>query len=250
MEFTPDYVLRTGLELMFTENRIHNVKGDPWRSKTNVQRFKDHYGAKHVVAAQLWLDLHTTDHVPEDLDHPASLSLPYFLEALHFLYRYKRESEWEAVFDKSTKTLRKWCWYYLKRIQVLKSEKIVFPTHFDTRDIWIMTVDGTHCKINEPIHPEQSQNEKYFSHKHKNSGLSYELGIDLFESKLMWMNGPFPVGRNDNGNFSQGGLKAKLASIGKKALGDKGYTGHPNECNTYNRFDDDAVKSFKSRAQM
>jgi len=113
-----------------------------------------------------------------------------------------------------------------------------------------MTVDGTHCKINEPIHPEYSQNEKYFSHKHKNSGLSYELGIDLFESKLMWMNGPFPAGRNDNGNFSQGGLKAKLASIGKKALGDKGYTGHPNECNTYNRFDDDAVKSFKSRAQM
>ena len=65
------------------------------------------------------------------------------------------------------------------------------------------------------------------------------------------MNGSFPAGPNDKSNFvREGGLRDKLASIGKKAVGDKGYTGYPNQCSTFNAFDDDAVKEFKSRAQM
>ena len=39
-------------------------------------------------------------------------------------------------------------------------------------------------------------------------------------------------------------------SIGKKALGDKAYNGHPNECSTFNALDEQAVKVLKARAQM
>lgn len=245
---TANEVLKVGLELVHANERIHNVKGDPWTSKTNQQRFKDHHGASHTVVSCIWEDLQTANFTPPDVpQHTACIKS--LLESLSFLCRYKRETEREAVFDKSRKTLRKWCLCYLKRIQALKSQKIVFP-EFNASDVWIMTVDGAHCKVNEPGHPEFSMDDKYFSHKHKNSGMSYELGIHLFESKLIWMNGPFPAGRNDNGNFSKGGLKEKLIAIQKKALGDKGHNGHPEACSTCNAFDDAAVKKFKSRAQM
>jgi len=245
---TPDEILMRGLRLMFTEQRINNVNGDPRVSVRNMQRFKDHCGAKPLVAAKLWEDLIAAD-LAED-EQPSRLSVDGLLEALHFLCRHRTESEREATFDKSTKTLRKWCWHCLKRIQDLKSKKIVFPDAFGA-DVWIMTVDGTHCKTNEPMHTECSQDEKCFSHKHKNSGLSYELGIDLFRSNLIWMNGPFPAGQNDNGTFAkEGGLKEKLTATGKKALGDKACNGHPEQCSTCNAFDGPAVKSLKSRAQM
>ena len=135
----------------------------------------------------------------------------------------------------------------------MKAEKIAFPSaeDFDHDDVWIMTVDGTHCIWIEPDHPEFSQDEKAFSFKKKHAGLCYELGIHLYQPQLIWMNGSFYAGANDKSNFiRENGLRDKLAAMGKKALGDKGYTGYPNECSTFNAFDDDAVKSLKSRAQM
>lgn len=38
--------------------------------------------------------------------------------------------------------------------------------------------------------------------------------------------------------------------MGKKAVGDKGHTGYPDVCGTFNAFDHPTVKEFKSRAQM
>ena len=203
------------------------------------------------MVAKLWEDLQTTNVEAARIDNPRMLSITAFLESLNFLYRYRSECEREGAFDKSPKTLRKHCWHYLKKIQALKATKIVFPEQFGEDDVWIMTVDGTHSKINEPIHAEFSQDKDYFSHKHKNAGLTYELGIHLFESKLIWMKGPTRAGSNDNGNFSApGGLKEKLAAIGKKALADKAYDGHPNEISAFNGVDVAPVKQFKARAQM
>ena len=62
------------------------------------------------------------------------------------------------------------------------------------------------------------------------------------------MNGPFPASRSDNKIFKEDGLKEKLESIGKKAIGDKGYNGHQSVCSTYNAHDSRNVKKFKSRA--
>lgn len=233
---------------MYSEERIIRVHGDPGESKTNVQRFKDHYGANPVVVATIWEDLQTTN-IPRA--RITVLKFEAFLEALNFLYRYKRESEREAQFDKSPKTIRKWSWYYLMKVQALKASKIVFPSIEELgNDVWIMTVDGTHSQWNEPSHPEYSQDRKAFSFKKHHAGLCYELGISLFESRLIWMNGSFYAGANDKKNFVDKGLKDKLEAIGKKALGDKGYTGYTNVCSTFNAFDSDAVKKFKSRAQM
>lgn len=246
--FTATEVLKAGLDLIFSAAKIARVKGDPHTSKTNIQRFKDHCGANPAIISLIWSELQTTSHSAARIK---VLKFDHFLESLNFLYRYHREAEREGQFDKSPKTLRKWNWYYLLKTQALKSTKIVFPpTEEFGDDIWVMSVDGVHSEFKEIGHHEFSQNRRYFSHKKKHAGLCHELGIHLFESKLIWMNGSFPAGPNDKGNFVNEGLRDKLASIGKKAVGDKGYTGYPDVCSTFNAFDSTAVKKFKSRAQM
>jgi hypothetical protein len=41
---------------------------------------------------------------------------------------------------------RDWVWYFVEKIQALKEEKITWPEDYG-KDLWIMTVDGTHCWI-------------------------------------------------------------------------------------------------------
>jgi len=136
-------------------------------------------------------------------------------------------------------------------MQALQAAKIVFPPAAAFGDdVWIMSVDGTHSLSHGISHYEFSQNRQCFSHKKKHAGLCYDLGVHIFESKLIWMNGSFHAGTNDREIFVNEGLRDKLASMKKKALGDKGYTGHTDECSTFNAFDSKAVKKFKSRAQM
>ena len=242
-------VLKRGLELLFKEGRIHRVTGDPYTSATNIQRFKNHFGANPAVVALIWADLQTTVIAKARI---TVFKFDMFLMALHFLYRYHRESEREAQYDRSPKILRKWAWYYLIKIQMLQSAKIVFPTAEEVGDVVIfMSVDGTHSLFHEISHHEFSQNRTYFSHKKKHAGLCYELGIHLYESRLVWMNGSFPAGPNDKSNFTrEGGLRDKLADMGLMCVGDKGYTGYSEQCSTFNAFDHPAVKEFKSRAQM
>ncbi len=51
--------------------------------------------------------------------------------------------------------------------------------------------------MNEPKHPTMSKNPAFYSHKFGSAGLNYELGISVFENKLVWMNGPFKAGKPD-----------------------------------------------------
>ena len=243
---TPQEILTKGLQLLGYKNRqIRRFK--PERATT---RFKSHYGAKPIVLAKIWEDLQKTTIEEAQLDpRKKNRSIEDFLRALHFLRAYDTEARRESRWQVSDRKLRDTAWYYIGKLQALKGDKIVWRDGKES-DVWIMTVDGTSCAIDEPTHPEFSQNQKAFSHKKKHAGLTYELGISLFTSHLVWMNGPFLSGANDKTNLVKHGLKQKLKSIGKKALGDKIYNGHANEVSTFNAFDDEDVKAFKSRAQM
>lgn len=150
---------------------------------------------------------------------------------------------WNVNIDEGRKEV---C-YFLTCLQALKEEVIVWPEDWGD-DIWIITVDGTHCWINEPTHPDWSQDKSFFSHKYNKAGVNYELGIAIACSRLVWMNGPFKAGKSDNKIFRDCGLKGLLASIQKKAIGDQGYNGHRGECSTYNAHDCRGVRKFKSRA--
>ena len=115
------------------------------------------------------------------------------------------------------------------KIQALKGMKIVLPTVEEFGDdLLVLSVDGTHTLWNEPGHPEFSQDKKAFSHKKKHAGLCYKLGIHLWESRLIWMNGSYYVGANNKANFLwPGGLKDTLVALDKKVLGNKAYNGYP-----------------------
>ena len=152
------------------------------------------------------------------------------------------------MFDISKKWGRDWCWFYIEKVQALKAQKITWPDDNFGDDIWVLTVDGTHCWIQEPQHPTWSQDTEYYSHKYNKAGLNYELGISLSESRLVWMEGPGKAGGNNLSVFIGKGLKRKLMETKKKGIGDGGYNGHPNELSTLNLHDSKEVKTFKSRA--
>jgi hypothetical protein len=87
--------------------------------------------------------------------------------------------------------------FFVEKIQALKAQKIVWPKEIFGDINFAITVDGTHCWLQKPQHPTWSQDSWYFSHKHGKAGLAYELGISISESKLVWLNGPFMVGKNE-----------------------------------------------------
>jgi hypothetical protein len=76
-------------------------------------------------------------------------------------------------------------WYFLTRLQALKEEVIVWPGPDEWGDdIWIITVDGTHCWIEEPTHPDWSQDKSFYSHEYNKAGINYELGIAIACSQV------------------------------------------------------------------
>lgn len=112
---------------------------------------------------------------------------------------------------------------------------------------FLLTVDGVHCRIDELKHHEYSKNTAYYSHKFKQAGLNYEIGLSLTESKILWVNGPFPAATHDITVFRRD-LIHKIPA-GMKAIGDSGYRGEPEFIATKSRLDPPIVRKFKSRAR-
>jgi DDE superfamily endonuclease len=102
----------------------------------------------------------------------------------------------------------------------------------------------------EPSDSDVPKGPSYYSFKHHAAGFNYEVGVDLFTSRCIWLWGPFPAGAyKDAKMFREGGLMARLKRLGKKAIGDEGYKGFPDTISTANSLDSKEVKEFKARAR-
>jgi hypothetical protein len=134
----------------------------------------------------------------------------------------------------------------LTLVSILRLLQIVWPDRWD--QVYTVTIDGVHTRINEPKHPSLSKNPKYYSHKFKEAALDYELAIAIFENKLVWIKGPRPAGEHDITVFRKK-LKSKIPR-GKRAVGDNGYKGEKAIISTPNRQDAPEVRKFKSRARL
>ena len=78
--------------------------------------------------------------------------------------------------------------------------------------------------------------------------MAYEIGVSLFESRIVWISGPIQGAEHDLTIFQKdGGLKSKLSNT-CKAIGDKGYVGD-EKVSIKNQFDSDEVKLFKRKAR-
>ena len=245
-DLTPAQMLEIGLKrLGFSDKEIQR------RSEvTNTDDFAGSFGPSPTVAADLWQRLITTTNPIAKID-PTKHFVNDFLVALHWLRKYPTGLDFKVNLKIGPKTGRKWAWFYTRKIAALKNEIIIWPDEWNT--IFIITVDGVHFRIQEPMPPpdpitgEQYRYDKeYFTHKDGGAGLAYEIAISIFENRVVWVNGPFKAGMGDLEIFKSK-LKDKIPK-GKRVLGDRGYRGLPDIISFYNSLDVDPVREFKERA--
>jgi hypothetical protein len=243
---TADEILLEGLNIIgWDTSRV-----EKWKNKKALEHYRGMYGINPVVTAQLLEDLQTTE-VGDARIEPGQLDIPKLHWTLHFLYRYPSELERTNLWKKCANTVRGACWFYTAKIRALKATKIYWPRRgfWKDDDIWVMSVDGTHLLTLEPGDSDIPKDPSYFSYKHHAAGFNYEIGICLFTSSCIWFTGPHKAGEyNDAKMCTDFGLKDKLKKLGKKAIGDDGYRGFPNQISTANSLDSDAVRDYKVRS--
>ena len=179
---------------------------------------------------------------------------------MYFLWNYPRNT---TTLARTFKVNEKYAsgralWKWIARIQALKGTKIVWEKNRaldrDDRPLpkFAISVDGVDCKINEPKHPTKPVDRKYYSHKFNHGALKYELAIDIFKPKLVWINGPFQASKHDITVFRDHGLleKMKTDHPGRFVVADRGYqTSRPDEIgimSTPNDMDPKLLKNFKT----
>lgn len=241
---TAHQMLDFGLSLLYKPERLKRTK----KEETNSIRFNLKFGVKPMSAASLYEDMQETEIDAARIENPDVRTLQYFLITLYFLRKYPVMDVIESTFDFSTGFIGRKIWEHVRKLQAMKGDVVCWPDDLNADDTWVCTVDGTHCWIKEPGHPEFSQDRKKYSHKLNKAGKSYELAIAL-DGGLIWMNGPFDAGANDITIFrATNGLKERLEFLGKRAIGDFGYRGEASLISFPNAQDSKQVQKFKSRA--
>jgi hypothetical protein len=91
---TENEIMKIGLRLVgFSRRRLRRAK-----KKTNLDRFRGHFGSNPKVIAETLEDLQTTEveeaHVPSE-----ELNINHFLMAMHHLKGHPTEMEREPIFD-------------------------------------------------------------------------------------------------------------------------------------------------------
>ena len=120
------------------------------------------------------------------------------LGVLEWLRKYHEVLELSSLYRLSEATVSKSLWLYTRAIQALKIEKIKWPDLWNNQaiesEVLIASVDGVHCKINEP---RQTPSSQWYSHKTHGPAVCYEIAIAVRHNKVVHINGPFPAGVPD-----------------------------------------------------
>lgn len=224
---------------------------------TCVKWFKQMYGSHPCVYAAIWKDLQTLKNKKFRLivTNP-TVSLMWFLIAIHFLKKYPTGTDEAGRFQTSDRTARDKKWSIIEKIQYLKHKKIRWPKEWEKNPeradfgdipVFLVSVDGIHCEIQEPGTGRWSKNPEYYSHKFKRSALSYEVALSVYQNKVVHINGPFTASTPDTTIF-KGGIRNKIP-IGRRAIVDNGYKGADPKMSKPNPLDSKAVRTFKGRAR-
>lgn len=223
--FTPEEVLVRG---------FRTIKGLPVitcndYNKKNVSKFKEHFGPTPSVVGCIWTDILTNLDLP--VADQSERGFVKLLRAMHFLWAYPRNA---ALLASTTGTCKrnvegKNLWQWVKLLQDLKSDKIVWPTeryNNPNGQQFLCSVDGTDCKIREISNEIFNIDKSYYSQKLNHCALKYEIAIDCFSPKIVWLNGPFRGGKHDKDIFD-GNLRQRIP-LGKKVIADRGYASTQN----------------------
>jgi hypothetical protein len=173
-QYDSNQICVKGLELAGFNASRQNVS-----AKLNDKRFRAFYGVGPAAVARLYARLR---------EHDEECDLKKLFMSLNWLKLYDPESVLAARWDMSEETLRVVIRTYVSRISSLRQEKIQFGPFGD--EIFIVSVDGTHCPV---LEPRTDPSSKWYSYKFNGAGLSYELAIAIHSQRLVWINGPFPA---------------------------------------------------------
>ena len=205
--------------------------------------FRALYGSPPEVLSDLWEDLCITNiaaaRVPVHEQNPKGLKM--YLIANYFLWTYPRsakliEAHFAPIAEIDTRGRPLWKW--IDRIAAILPDKIQWLPALDdpNEPAFIVSVDGVHCRTDERRdHPLFPMNRARYSQKYKHAGLTYEIGVAVYEQKIVWVNGPYQAGTNDLSMLRQGkpdGSGSILDKVqpGKMLVLDRGYqTSRPTE---------------------
>lgn len=171
-----------------------------WKAVERGEKFRACFGAPSGVVADMWNRIEPT--IDESGAHPKHL-----LWALVFLKVYSTEEiHCSIVGWPSTRTFRKWSWYFVKKISDLEEEVIRLENRFTNgpdpnvgRPCYL-SVDCTDCPTFEP-HPF---NTEMYSHKFNGPALKYEVAVCIRTGYICWINGPFVASESDITIFRNG----------------------------------------------
>jgi hypothetical protein len=233
-ETTTDEILELGKKAL----------GYEWTRKSDESletMFRDFFGAPPVIIAELWnIIFPWTDHECKPL---------YLLWALVFLKVYGTESvNCRIVGCKDPKIYRKWVWHVLEVTGTTAFQQVITLQNrfhqWDQKSVCLMSVDCTHCPINEPW----PFDPKWYSEKSNGPGLTYEVAVCIQTGWIVWVNGPFPAGTGDATIF-KANLKHELADEEGVEV-DKGYSGdHSMKNNLVNKSRSERSQKNKVRAR-
>lgn len=240
LELSADDVLKHGLEYVgFGHERQSKVN-----KKKNKERFRAFYGIGNDAVAALLKDLQTSESA-----RVKNLNLKHFFLALNFLKTYNTEVVLSGWWDFHEDTVNKWSWFYIEKIQQLKEEKI-YMGDFEYDTVFLLTVDGVHCRTYEA---RKNPTSKVYSHKNQGPAVAFELGLAIYEDRLVWINGPFDASVHDKTMFESkhdpdSGLMAQIPQ-GKRVIADSGYKGLSTHVTTHQQNHSKDMRKFINRVR-
>ena len=167
---------------------------------TRIQWFVKAYGSTPKIYAKIWLAFQQTEHDDARIESGnRHLDLDYFLMSVYFLRKYRTSDDMESIFGHCPNTIRTWVWFYLRKIAALREEKIVWPAAWNDPESpslphFLISVDGVHTRCFERQTDEFNRDSAFYSHKFRSAGYGWEIGLSLWDDKVVSCRGPFPAG--------------------------------------------------------
>lgn len=244
LQLTEDGMLELGLKV-HKQRFVSPAEATASKKRKQMETFRSFYGVDPKSCLDAYKEIKKLNGI-----HRIQNPNPYdLLMTVEWLRKYREELDLASIYGLSVSTASKILWPYTHAIQALMPKKIKWmdqwndPNHVS--EIFIVSVDGVHCTIQEP---RQMPSSTWFSHKTHGPALSYEIAIAIQHNQVVHINGPFPAGIPDITIFrKEGGLKSKIPD-GKYGTADRGYIGEP-KLRTPNSRDTQLAKDFKKRSQ-
>jgi hypothetical protein len=142
-------VLEHGLDFL-------HLKPKRWSNERKIVEFHAHHGSAPLDLADQWCDLMQNENTPEDLQlttkEKSEKGLKRHLVTHFFLWACPKNAKMLASRFRICHhccTGKKF-WKWVKRIAALKSKKIVWDENIAGMETFLLSVDGTDFKCNEP----------------------------------------------------------------------------------------------------